>query len=55
MEHFSCHQFGVSIRDGCETVVHGVQTTLDLHPNWVVLHVNVHNAFNSVPWLAIFE
>ncbi len=36
-EHFSFHQFGVTICDGCEIVVHGVQTVLDLHLNWVVL------------------
>jgi hypothetical protein len=26
---------------------------LDLHLDWVVLHVNVHNAFNSVAWSTI--
>ncbi len=41
------------IRDGCETMVHGIQMMLDLHPNWVVLQVDVHNAFNSVSQLAI--
>ncbi len=53
MKHFSLHQVGVMIRDGCETMVHGVQMMLDLHPNWVVLQVDVHNAFNSVSQLAI--
>ncbi len=30
-EHFSPHYFGVTIRGGCEIVVHGVQMMLDLH------------------------
>jgi hypothetical protein len=53
VKHFSLHKVGVMIRDGCETMVHGVQMMLDLHPNWVVLQVDVHNAFNSVSQLAI--
>jgi hypothetical protein len=36
-------------------MVHGVRMTLDLHPYWVVLQLDVHNAFNLVSWLAIFQ
>jgi hypothetical protein len=36
--HLSPHQFGVAIRGGYEGIVHGIQVTLDVHPNWVVLH-----------------
>jgi hypothetical protein len=43
------------IHGRCEIVVHGIQKMLDLHLNWVVLEVNVHNAFNLVSWLVIFQ
>jgi hypothetical protein len=33
VEHFSLHQFGVMIFGRCETMVDGVQTMLNLHPN----------------------
>jgi hypothetical protein len=28
---------------------------LDLHPYWVVLQVDVHNAFNLMSWSTIFQ
>jgi hypothetical protein len=52
---FRLHQFDVRIHGGCEIMVHGVQTMLNLHPYWVVLWVNVHNAFNMVSRLVIFQ
>ncbi len=44
--HFNPHQFGVATYGGCEIMVHDVQAMLDLHPHWVVLQVDVRNAFN---------
>jgi hypothetical protein len=44
--HFSSHQFKVTMKGGCETVIHGIRCTLDLHLNWVVLQLDVVNAFN---------
>ncbi len=29
--HFSPHQFGVTIRGGCEVVIHDIRCTLDFH------------------------
>jgi hypothetical protein len=55
VNHFSSHQFGVVTYGECEIVVHNVQAMLDLHPHWVVLHVDVHNAFNSMSWLVVFQ
>ncbi|KAL2620674.1 hypothetical protein R1flu_000879 [Riccia fluitans] len=40
-DHFSPLQFGVATRGGCETIIHGLHATLDLHPDWVVLQVHV--------------
>jgi hypothetical protein len=48
VKHFSLHQFGVATCGKCETMVHGIQTMLNLHPNSVVLQVDVCNAFNSM-------
>jgi hypothetical protein len=45
-DHFNFHQFGVVTYGGCEIMVHDVQAMLDLHPHWVVLQVDVCNAFN---------
>ncbi len=46
--HFSPHQFGITTKGGCETIIHGIKCTLDLHPNWVVLQLDVANTFNLV-------
>jgi hypothetical protein len=43
-EHLSFHEFGVSTLKGCEAIPFVIQT-LDLHLNWVVMHVDVENAF----------
>ncbi|KAL2653691.1 hypothetical protein R1flu_021819 [Riccia fluitans] len=40
---------------GCETIIHGLRATLDLHPDWVVLQVDIQNAFNTVFWEALFH
>jgi hypothetical protein len=47
-KHFNLHQFGVMIHGGCGTMVHDIRTMLNLHPDWVVLQVDVHNTFNSM-------
>jgi hypothetical protein len=36
-------------------MVHGIRAMLDLHPNWVVLNVDVYNAFNLVSWSTNFQ
>jgi hypothetical protein len=38
----------------CETMVHGVEVMLNLHLEWVVLHMDVQNMFNSVFQTTIF-
>ncbi len=52
--HLLVHQFEVVVRHGCEAMVHGFRVTLDIHFNWVVLLVEITNAFNSISWRAIF-
>jgi hypothetical protein len=53
--HFSPHQFGVVTKGGCETIIHGIKCILDLHPNWVVLQLDVANTFNLVSKGVIFQ
>jgi hypothetical protein len=55
VKQFNPHQFGVMTHDKCETMVHSVQGMLNLHLDWVVLQVNVHNAFNLVSRSTIFQ
>jgi hypothetical protein len=45
----------VATLGGCEIVVYGVRAMLDLHPEWVVLHVDVRNMFNSTFQTTIFQ
>jgi len=35
--HLFPHQFGIAIKGRCEKMVHGIQTTLNAHPKWVML------------------
>ncbi len=38
-----------------KTMVHGFKAMLDLHLEWVVLQVDVRNAFNLVSRTTIFK
>jgi len=53
--HFSPHQFGVASKGGCETVIHNIKCTLNLHLDRVVLQLDVANTFNSVSNEVIFQ
>lgn len=53
--HMLSHQFGMAIKDGCETVVHGIRFALDLHFDWVVFQVDVMKTFNTTSCKAIFQ
>jgi hypothetical protein len=35
--HMSSHQLDMVVKDGCEVVVHGIQSALDLHHGSVML------------------
>jgi hypothetical protein len=39
----------------CETMVHGVKAVLDLHSEWMILHMDVQNVFNSIFQIVIFQ
>ncbi|KAL2610010.1 hypothetical protein R1flu_028583 [Riccia fluitans] len=54
-DHFSPLQFGVATRGGCEIIIHGLWATLDLHSDWIVLQVDIKNAFNTVSREALFR
>ncbi|CAI5520296.1 unnamed protein product [Closterium sp. Naga37s-1] len=48
-------QFGVAVSAGIEVMAHAVQSALSLHPEWVVLELDVANAFNSFSRSAMFN
>ncbi|KAL2653572.1 hypothetical protein R1flu_021700 [Riccia fluitans] len=54
-DHFSPLQFGIAMLGGCETIIHGLRATLDLHPDWIVLQVDIQSAFNTVSREALFR
>ncbi|CAI5957983.1 unnamed protein product [Closterium sp. NIES-65] len=47
--------FGVGVTCGTEVVVRGIRRSLDDHPEWVVLQLDVANAFNSFHRDAMFQ
>jgi hypothetical protein len=53
--HFPPHQFGVVIKGGYETIFHNIKCNLDLHLDWVVLELDLRNAFNSMSKKVIFK
>jgi len=53
--HLLLHQFGVAVRGICEVVVHSIQAILNVHLDWVVLQVDMVNAFNSISHNDIFQ
>jgi len=46
--HFPPYPFRVTTKGGCDLIIHNIKCTLDLHPNWVVLPLDVVNTFNSM-------
>ncbi len=53
--HFSPHQFKIATKGGCEIVIHGIMCTLDPHLEWVILQLDVANAFNLMLKEVIFQ
>ncbi len=53
--HLSPHQFGVAIKGAYEVVVHKIWASLNVHLDWVVLQVDIVNAFNNVFHKIIFQ
>ncbi|KAG6555109.1 hypothetical protein Mapa_003144 [Marchantia paleacea] len=54
-EHLCSHQFGVTTTRGYEAVSLGTRALLDIHPDWIILQVDVENAFNNVSRASIFR
>jgi len=48
-------QFGVATKGGCETIIHAIRCTLDLHPDRVVFQLDMANAFNPLLRGVIFQ
>ena len=48
-------QLGVAVPGGSEAVVLGIRAALEAHPDWVLLSMDLTNAFNSVDRARVFE
>ena len=48
-------QIGVAVPNGCKIIYHAVRTSLDFHPDWAVLSVDVANAYNCLSRTAMFD
>jgi hypothetical protein len=53
--HFSLHQFAITIKGRCEAMIHRIKCTWDIHPNLVVLELDMVNVFNSMLKGVIFQ
>ncbi len=53
--HLTPHKFGVAIKGGCEAMVHNMRTNLNIHLDWVVLQIDITNAFNIISHKIIFQ
>lgn len=42
------HQFGIATPAGTETITHAIRTALAAHPDWMVLQLDMKNAYNTV-------
>jgi hypothetical protein len=45
----------ISTFGGYEAILFNIQALLNLHPNWVMIHVDVKNIFNRVFQIDIFR
>ncbi len=54
-EHLSPHKFRVLTFGGCEAIPFGIRTLFDLHLDWVVMQVDVKDAFKNIFQIAIFR
>ena len=48
-------QYGFAVPGGAEAVVHGIRAALAAQPDWVILKVDVANAFNSINRSSFFN
>lgn len=55
IDFFAPVQFGVGIPGGAENVIHGVRTHLFYHPEFVLVSLDLKNAFNSVRRTAFID
>jgi hypothetical protein len=49
------HQFGILTFGGCETIILSILVILDLHPDWVMMQIDVKNAFNDIFQVVVFK
>ena len=48
MRHLAPVQVSCGVPGGVSTVIHGMRTLLEVHPDWVIIRIDLRNAFNTV-------
>ncbi|GJP57286.1 hypothetical protein CLOM_g16307 [Closterium sp. NIES-68] len=48
-------QFGAGARFGGETMIHGIRAGRRANPEWVILQIDVANAFNTICRIVLFD
>eukprot|EP00973_Karenia_brevis_P036316 5008643-Karenia_brevis.AAC.1 len=54
-QHFWPQQAAVGTPSGISLVIFGVRSLLELHPNWVVVRLDIRNAYNEIKRAAILR
>ena len=49
------YQLGVAVPGGSEAVVLGIRTAMEAHPDWLLVSMDLANAFNTVDRSLVFE
>eukprot|EP00973_Karenia_brevis_P090320 12402004-Karenia_brevis.AAC.1 len=55
VEHFWPQQVAIGAPSGVGLVIFGVRTLLELHPDWVVVRLDLRNAYNEIKRAAILR
>ena len=47
-QHFLPQQVAIGVPSGISLLIFGVRALLDLHPDWVVIKIDIRNAYNEI-------
>jgi hypothetical protein len=53
--HFSSHEFGITTKGRREAVIYGIKCILNFQLDWMIIQLDMVNAFNSLSKEVIFQ
>eukprot|EP00973_Karenia_brevis_P027171 3746854-Karenia_brevis.AAC.1 len=53
--HFWPQQVAIGIPSGISMSVFGVRTLLEMHPDWVIVRIDLRNAYNEIKRASVLE